>query len=141
MECVKGVTLMETPDWVRSSPCLGKASFLWFPPMEAKDPNQWYEMGRVVCSTCEVWQECLSYGKEEKWGMWGGLTPKERKSTSKRSPNHGHWTEFRRGCDCLDCQTAHFLQMNEVPVDIDVLPDAGDPEYDDPSRLLFQITS
>jgi hypothetical protein len=31
--------------------------------------------------------------------------------------------------------------MNEVPVDIDVLPDAGDPEYDDPSRLLFQITS
>ena len=40
---------METPEWIEQAPCAGKAQFMWYPPWEAKDPNAWYEMGRVVC--------------------------------------------------------------------------------------------
>ena len=81
--------MVGTPEWVNNTPCLDKAQFMWYPPMDANDPSQWYEMGRLVCSTCPVWEECLNYGtsykdgRGEKFGMWGGLTPVERRRTSK----------------------------------------------------------
>lgn len=127
---------METPVWIDTAPCTGKAQFMWYPPWEAKDPNQWYEMGRLVCATCEVWEECLEYGKDERWGMWGGLTPKERKKPSK---THGNWIDYRRGCDCGECTIAHVIQMAEEPIDTDLLPNKETIEYDDPSGLLFNI--
>ena len=127
---------METPDWITEAPCGGKAKFMWYPPMEAKDPNQWYEMGRVVCSTCPVWMPCLEMGQTEKWGMWGGLTPKERKRPSNK---HGTWIDFRRGCRCGECWIAHDTQMKEEPIDPDLLPNKDVMEYDGPGRLLFDM--
>ena len=127
---------METPDWILEAPCRGKAQSMWYPPMEAKDPNQWYEMGRVVCSTCPVWEPCLEVGQDEKWGMFGGLTPKERKRPSN---SHGKWEDYRRGCQCGECVVAYTLQMAEEPIDPNLLPNQGDPEYDEPSRMLFDI--
>ena len=127
---------METPEWIEQAPCAGKAQFMWYPPWEAQDPNAWYEMGRVVCSTCQVWEACLDYGRDEKWGMWGGLTPKERRRPSK---THGRWTDLRRGCSCGECLIAHTLQMAEEPIDPALLPNQDTPEYDDPSRILFDI--
>jgi hypothetical protein len=104
--------------------------------MEASDPNAWYEMGRVVCSTCPVWEECLEAGVDERWGMWGGLTPKERK---KPSLTHGKWTDYRRGCRCGICWLAHHDQMEQEPVDPALLPDKLEPEYANPSEHLFNI--
>ena len=127
-----------TPEWNGKAPCRGRAHFLWYPPMESKDPNAWYEMGRVMCSTCPVWEDCLEYGQGERWGKWGGLTPKERK---KPSTTHGSWIDFRRGCRCPVCFAAHDDQMAEEPIDPDLLPDQTVPVYGDPSRLLYDITS
>tara|TARA_B110001454_G_scaffold205178_1_gene214554 strand:+ start:253 stop:642 length:390 start_codon:yes stop_codon:yes gene_type:complete len=125
-----------TPDWIEVAPCNGKAQFMWYPPMDAKDPNVWYEMGRVVCSTCPVWQSCIEYGRDEKWGMWGGLSPKERR---RKVVTHGKWTDFRRGCRCGPCWVAHETQMAEEPIDLGLLPNSDQSDYDDPSRFLFDI--
>ena len=125
-----------TPEWIVEAPCSGKAQFMWYPSMEAKDPNLWYEMGRMVCATCPVWEACLASGSDERWGMWGGLTPKERK---KPSESHGKWTDYRRGCRCGRCWIAHEEQMLGEPIDLDLLPDKMAPEYADPSEHLFNI--
>ncbi len=125
-----------TPEWIEVAPCKGKAQFMWYPPMDAKDPNVWYEMGRAVCSTCPVWHSCIEYGRDEKWGMWGGLSPKERR---RKVPTHGKWTDFRRGCRCGPCWVAHETQMAEEPIDLELLPNSDQSNYDDPSRFLFDI--
>lgn len=42
---------------------------------------------RVYCQDCPVKQLCLEAGKEELYGVWGGLMPSERisKSNAKRN--------------------------------------------------------
>jgi hypothetical protein len=39
-----------------------------------------------VCATCPVRLECFKYGETEEYGIYGGLTPSERRS--RRSPSH-----------------------------------------------------
>jgi len=49
--------------------------------------NDWYpERGKKVdprvfetCRACSVGDECLEYGFDEKFGIWGGLTAAERR--------------------------------------------------------------
>ena len=45
------------------------------------DTSQFYEEGRTICATCPVRASCLKYSFDERqfWGMWGGLTPIERR--------------------------------------------------------------
>lgn len=35
---------------------------------------------KTVCRGCTVWQQCLAYSvaRDDKYGIWGGLTPQER---------------------------------------------------------------
>lgn len=41
---------------------------------------------KKVCSSCEVQAECLEYalGNEERFGIWGGLSERERRKLKKR---------------------------------------------------------
>jgi hypothetical protein len=34
---------------------------------------------KAICATCPVSKQCLSAGLNEAWGIWGGLTPQERR--------------------------------------------------------------
>jgi hypothetical protein len=53
------------------------------------DPNMWYEVfdlkkildAKDVCAACLVRERCLEYALRsgETWGIWGGLTARERK--------------------------------------------------------------
>jgi WhiB family redox-sensing transcriptional regulator len=38
------------------------------------------ELAKKVCAGCDVKMECLDYAleKREEYGLWGGLTPRER---------------------------------------------------------------
>lgn len=45
------------------------------------DTSEFYSEALALCSTCPVQVQCLaaSLVERERWGMWGGLTPIERR--------------------------------------------------------------
>lgn len=52
------------------------------------DPDRWYSESaavvahaRTICAACPAREPCADYGIEnqESWGIWGGLTPNERR--------------------------------------------------------------
>src|SRR5215217_3776896 len=45
------------------------------------DTSPFYEQARTICNACPVKTECLAHALQEKerYGMWGGLTPIERR--------------------------------------------------------------
>jgi len=62
------------------------------PPCQTTDPEIWfsdqeegtgthYKLARQLCSQCPVQNLCLEYAivAEETFGVWGGLTPRERR--------------------------------------------------------------
>lgn len=55
--------------------CGGVPTSTFFP----EDGN--YKEARLLCAACEVKRECLEYAisfDEDEYGMFGGMTPKER---------------------------------------------------------------
>jgi WhiB family redox-sensing transcriptional regulator len=38
-----------------------------------------------ACATCTVRLECLEYGRYERYGIWGGLSGKERRRLYSRA--------------------------------------------------------
>lgn len=51
-----------------------------FYPEDGGSGTDIYMLARTICNRCEVRQECLEWAlRHEDWGMWGGLTPVERK--------------------------------------------------------------
>lgn len=75
-----------------------------------------------------MWDVCLEDGMDETWGMWGGLTPNERKAIN--DPNsahlqpHGTIPRFRQGCNCDACQDAAYAPLN--PIDTLFIPDSDE---------------
>lgn len=118
-------------DWLEKASCKGKHQDFWFPPLESKNPNDYYSIAKRVCSTCPVWQECLSYSDEETWGCWAGLIPKER--FTKASLSHGSFERSRLGCPCNLCTTAKPPR----PVDLDKVPSQWDSF--DISQLMYLL--
>jgi hypothetical protein len=151
---------VEDEEWRLNAPCNGKHPDLWFPPLD-EDPNSnpYYALARQVCATCPVWNRCLEEGWEEKFGMWGGLTPGERNAAKasrgevvtntfrKAQPSsralkhlrgHGSWMRFRQGCQCEECEVAQVAQMDDDPVSRNHIPNVGDSLNID--SLLYQLT-
>lgn len=46
---------------------------------------------KEVCRSCPCLDECAEWGiSKERWGIWGGLTPKERERIRRRRRRSGH---------------------------------------------------
>jgi hypothetical protein len=64
--------------------CRGLHSEMFFPPLfkeERQDPeSQYYWLGKFVCEHCPVIRECAKAGWDEEFGLWGGMTPKDRRN-------------------------------------------------------------
>lgn len=63
----------------------------WFPDGEnGPDNAAMYQRARRVCLRCEIQVQCASWAIEnnERYGMWGGLSPRQRQDI-----------RFRRGLD------------------------------------------
>ncbi len=78
---------MTTRSWDDDAACKGHPDLPWFPPdkdeLEGQDWSSFlYSIARPICTTCPCREECLNYALENKitYGMWGGLTPEERKA-------------------------------------------------------------
>ena len=81
------------PDWFDDALCRDhpKAE-LWFqevplgrPPKDPHDDQVRRELieAKQVCYRCSVRDECLEFGIEEDYGIWGGLGRAERKALRK----------------------------------------------------------
>lgn len=66
---------------------------------------------RMVCVSCPIWKECLTYAFEnEQYGMWGGMTSQERASIDNplKYPN-----QRRRGLFALQQMGINYDQILE----------------------------
>ncbi|WP_353066045.1 WhiB family transcriptional regulator [Arcanobacterium hippocoleae] len=71
------------------------------------DPDSLFVRGsaqrqaRQVCFSCPVRIECLADALESKmaFGVWGGLTERERRAILRRYPNESRWYERLRTSD------------------------------------------
>lgn len=83
--------------WLEHRACASYPKRHWYPESDRRDA---YEYARAICNTCPVKAQCLKEAErlEERFGMWGGLTPRERgvaplaRTTMTRVPARSPWT-------------------------------------------------
>jgi hypothetical protein len=63
------------PEWRMAGLCAQADPDAFFP-----EDEQWSGEAKRVCARCPVAATCLAYAlaADERWGIWGGLTTKER---------------------------------------------------------------
>lgn len=69
--------------WRRRASCRGAPADLFFPERAQSDPER-LEQAKRLCATCPVSKACLVAGMAERYGIWGGLTPAERRALRRR---------------------------------------------------------
>lgn len=122
--------MIETPEWMSDALCRKMHGDIFFPPFESQTPEINYLIAKQVCNVCPVWDSCLSIGRKETYGVWGGLTPQERlplqKDTTNNLAEHGTVVRFRQGCSCSVCDWAHTSRPLRKEIDIDSVPLIGE---------------
>lgn len=66
------------------------------------DPDTLFVQGaaqnrvKAICLGCDVRTECLSDALDNRveFGVWGGMTERERRALLRRRPNVGSWREL-----------------------------------------------
>ncbi|MFJ9753042.1 WhiB family transcriptional regulator [Streptomyces chartreusis] len=80
-------------DWRSSAACTrpGVDFGIFFAPPRGRVPRTWDRRAKAVCASCPVVSECLTVALDnrEATGVWGGRTPKERRSLLKRRKDNG----------------------------------------------------
>ena len=83
------MTAVQSEDWATAAKCRGMGDAL-FP--EAVDQKR----ARSVCLGCPVRFDCLAEALDNRieWGVWGGLTERERRALLRKRPNVSSWREL-----------------------------------------------
>lgn len=66
--------MVQPEPWTEHAACKGMDPDLFFP---ARGDD--CDTARAVCRTCPVMAECREYGMAERFGVYGGLTERERR--------------------------------------------------------------
>lgn len=79
---------MWNAQWAQEAACLGRPDDLFVPGAEQNRAKQ-------LCNTCEVTAECLAEALDHRieWGVWGGMTERERRALLRRKPHVTRWHE------------------------------------------------
>ncbi len=76
-------------DWQMRAACRDLDSELFFHPANERGPvaTARDRAAKVVCAGCPVMEECRGHALEvhEPYGVWGGLTARERETVLRRS--------------------------------------------------------
>jgi WhiB family transcriptional regulator, redox-sensing transcriptional regulator len=88
----KGKLMSWTTDWTTRAACRGT------------DPDELFVQGaaqnraKAVCFSCPVRSECLADALDNRveFGVWGGLTERERRALLRRRPNVTSWQGLLR---------------------------------------------
>ncbi|MYH55713.1 MAG: WhiB family transcriptional regulator [Acidimicrobiia bacterium] len=72
---------VEPVSWREFANCLGANEDLFFPDRGAST-----RAAKQICAECQVRVDCLEYAvtQGEKFGIWGGLSERERRKIRKR---------------------------------------------------------
>ncbi|MGN6162713.1 MAG: WhiB family transcriptional regulator [Marmoricola sp.] len=75
-------------DWAGAASCRGGAPDRLF--VKGAEQNR----AKSLCFSCPVRAECLAEALDNQieWGVWGGLTERERRALLKNKPEVGSWT-------------------------------------------------
>ena len=103
--------------WLEQAECKGMSPSLFFP--ERGDVNGVHE-AKKVCAACVVRDECLAANAMERDGIFGGLSPIERRNyrlgrmaavaVRTRPPaRHGTRAKYVTGCRCEACCEAQSI--------------------------------
>ncbi len=89
------IDLLERPEWMLRARCRGVDPDLFYPERGAPGSQ-----AKAVCRACDVREDCLDYAlaNGEKFGVWGGLSERERRRVRRRS------TLATRLCQWAPCQ-------------------------------------
>lgn len=70
---------MTNHKWELQANCFGMDTDIFYPEINTKEK---IEQAKQICEDCPVRAMCLQVAldKNEKYGIWGGLTAKERKA-------------------------------------------------------------
>lgn len=72
------------PEWLDDAKCAQ------LPPAAADNlfhpTNSDYTLGKLYCQDCPVKRECAKLGASSKHGVFGGLSPEERKESAAPRP-------------------------------------------------------
>ncbi|HMR49779.1 MAG TPA: WhiB family transcriptional regulator [Arachnia sp.] len=81
------MSLADFSDWTLRARCQNMADAL-FP--EGKDQKR----ARAVCMGCPVRSECLAEALDNRieWGIWGGMTERERRALLRSRPDIVSWS-------------------------------------------------
>lgn len=81
------IHILPTP-WMRHADCVGHNPDLWFP--KTRDHST-ARQAKNICRQCPVQTECLQHAQQHdiRWGIWGGLTPTERRRQTARRRTPG----------------------------------------------------
>jgi len=69
-------------NWFGLAACKGKDNTMFYGNEKGNIPSELSKKAKRMCSECSVPNECLNFAIEndESYGIWGGLTAKERKA-------------------------------------------------------------
>jgi WhiB family redox-sensing transcriptional regulator len=92
-------------DWTAFSACKGQ------------DPDELFVTGaaqnraKAVCMGCPVRTECLSDALDNRveFGVWGGMTERERRALLRRRPDVTSWSELLQSA-----RTEHYSRSAEA---------------------------
>lgn len=71
---IAGALTVRPPEWTADALCAHVDPDLWFP--EKGGPTK---QAKQVCARCPVIAECLGCGMNERYGVYGGLSERERR--------------------------------------------------------------
>lgn len=61
--------------WILDAACAGLDTEMFFPlPGDKTTP----EIAKRICQRCPVLRDCADFARDERFGIWGGETPRER---------------------------------------------------------------
>jgi WhiB family redox-sensing transcriptional regulator len=74
-------------DWALSASCRGMGDVMFSDTLQQR-------RAREICTGCPVRQACLAEALDGRveWGIWGGMTERERRSLLRRRPDVTSWS-------------------------------------------------
>lgn len=86
------MTALRQEDWALQAKCRGMEDALFVEASEQK-------RARSVCAGCPVRSECLAEALDNRieWGVWGGMTERERRLLLRQHPDVTSWRSVLLG--------------------------------------------